>query len=85
MEVRIGKKQEIKVGDLVDFNRDGDYRLICMSVKGEYQLFDPKTCTVTTTTFPTLEKLIKDHNLTLVAKAEELGLVRLIDIEDNNK
>lgn len=85
MEVRIGKKQEIKVGDLVDFNRDKDYRLVCMSVKGEYQLFDPKTCTVTTTTFPTLEKLIKDYNLTLVAKAYELGLVRLIDIEDNNK
>ena len=83
MEVRIGKKQEIKVGDLVDFNRDGDYRIICMSIKGEYQLFDPKTCTVTTTAFPTLEKLIKDHNLTLVAKAEELELIRSKDNKDN--
>ena len=80
MKVRIeNKEEEIKVGDLVDFNRDGDYRLVCLSVKDEYQLFDPKKCTVTTTTVPTLESLISMYNLTLAFKAEELELRRIKD------
>lgn len=77
----IKDNRKIEVGDLVDFDGDGNYNIIIKTINEDYALMDTTTGCVTTIGFAYLKNLINKHNLKLVAKADELEL-RLIT---NNK
>ena len=87
---RDNNKEEIESGDLVAFttmegkDKKMYYRLVVF-VNGQFTLLDPRNLNNTCGSYCTIDKLVKALKLVLIAKSHELGLVRLIDIEDNNK
>ena len=79
MNIKIYKSNNIELGDLVDFDGNGDYGLVIAQydcTNGlSYGLLNLDTNKVSTKFYYTLDLLIQDLEITLVAKKNELSLI----------
>lgn len=79
MNVKVYKSNNIEVGDLVDFNGNGDYGLVVAQydcTNGlSYGLLNLDTNKVSTKFYSSLSLLRQRLEITLVAKKDDLTLV----------